>query len=107
MARKSDTEEELERLRAEVAELRKAKAEADAAGGAEAGTASDGADDAAANDAPNPMDLLPEGTEEALDAMKDHLDEISEVLEENFRERPLVTALLLLVLGLFIGRFLR
>lgn len=111
----NDTAAELERLRAEVALLRAAEETRTRDVGDRARRAASDARDAAsdardaateaAGDAREALSVLV--GEENLDKAKEQLEELGALVEASMKERPLVTGLVLFLLGLLVGRALR
>lgn len=89
----SDTAQELEKLRAEVAALRAAKEDT-------------GAEPAKTEAAPDPAPEEPEAKESA-DHVKKQLTELADLLEMEIRDLPTITCLAVFTAGILLGRFLR
>ena len=89
---KDDMQQELERLRAEVAALSKAKQEGKPLPGEES------ADSDSAQS---------ENNQSFGDELKSQMEEMIELLETEIREQPAMTALVIFSLGILMGRFLR
>ena len=104
----NDTAAELERLRAEVALLRAAEETRTSDVGDRARRAASDARTAATEAAGEAREALSELVgEENLDKAKEQLEELGALVEASMKERPLVTGLVLFLLGLLLGRALR
>lgn len=85
-----ELQKELEQLRQQVAELSKARAEQKSTKSAE---------EEEPKSTPEP--------EESEAAFKHEIDELLKVLQEEVRDMPAVTALVVFSLGILMGRFMR
>ena len=108
---KDDVERDLAQLRAEVAALSATRRESAAAPTAAAPPppAADTTD--SAQTAPTQTDAAPEtgvaGETQATEPEPSQLDELLELLETEIKDLPTITCLIVVSLGILMGRFLR